>query len=120
MIQSLYRLATLRRYNIGRMAPAMSAATALSVHGEGNWGRAVSKASRGGGRHEFRWAPECSRAHDVCAIPEGDMVACLIEFERHAGLIGLMKNGEPIWSSCFMGLGRWGWSWILARFGSGA
>ena len=30
------------------------------------------------------------------------MVACLMEFERHAGLIGFMKKGEPLWGSCFM------------------
>ena len=48
------------------------------------------------------------------------MVACLMEFERHAGPIGFMKKGEPLWGSCFMGLGRWGWSWILARIGSRA
>ena len=37
-----YRLATLRRYNIGRMAPTVPAATAISVNGERGTGAARS------------------------------------------------------------------------------
>ena len=38
-----YRFATLRRYNLGHMAPAMSGATVISVNGERGTGAARSR-----------------------------------------------------------------------------
>ena len=85
--------------------------------GNGEWGGAVPRASRGGGRYVSGRFSEGYRAHNVCVAHEGHIGTCLMEFELHAGGIGFNRNEELTGAYVSWGPG-WSWArWICGLSG---